>query len=124
MWVDSRLQHRFDGRQQVTHNSRAARDPLHPPAPVSLIRTVKGAPREKALHPPEKGLVSHMHAHVDLCTDSVDAEMAFADQQAHDQPALEVVQVVHVAEQSTPCTPLRPFAQALNRSAKSRRASR
>jgi hypothetical protein len=56
------------------------------------VGAIEASPRKGLLEPAEEALVADVHAECDVGLTSVAAEVAFADEQAEDEPLLERVE--------------------------------
>jgi hypothetical protein len=86
--VHAGLEHGLDGRQEVAYERRSPCVPAQEVAAAVVVRPVEHGPGEEAQEPAEQRLMAHVHPDDDHRTPSIDPEVALADQEAGDEPAL------------------------------------
>jgi len=88
--VQTRREKPVEHGREFIAQERAARHPLQIIPPAVVVRPVDTAARERPLQPVEDRLVPDMHAQGHVRLASVAAEMALADQEADQEPEVEL----------------------------------
>ncbi len=90
MTIDVGMELTLEDGQQVVNQGFPARHPLVVRPPAMVVGPVEPRVRKAIEEPPEEGLVPDMHSEGHLGLLPVAAKGPFADQEPHEQAAVEV----------------------------------